>query len=159
MTTRRKPSSRESKRIHSRSGVGGSDRIHYGDVSDALTEVLREETRLPRPAASVLHRMVLAGGSLSVMELDLIGSDCDGWTFFHGDREVRLLRIWEARNIKLGGDLMGVDKLLLDSKVVPFFNEGEKAVCLMAVTQFHLLVNISLTVSPPDGCLSFSSIP
>ena len=54
---------------------------------------------------------------------------------------------------------MGVDKLLLDSKVVPFFNEGEKAVCLMAVTQFHLLVNISLTVSPPDGCLSFSSIP
>ncbi|KAF2546074.1 hypothetical protein F2Q70_00021431 [Brassica cretica] len=49
MTTRRKPSSRESKRIHSRSGVGGSDRIHYGDVSDALTEVLREETRLPRP--------------------------------------------------------------------------------------------------------------
>lgn len=35
-------------------------------------------------------------------------------------------------NIKLGGDLMGVDKLLLDSKVVPFFDEGEKAVCLMA---------------------------
>ncbi|CAF1919168.1 unnamed protein product [Brassica napus] len=30
-------------------------------------------------------------------------------------------------NIKLGGDLMGVDKLLLDSKVVPFFDEGEKA--------------------------------
>ena len=45
---------------------------------------------------------------------------------------MRLLRIWEARNIKLGGDLMGVDKLLLDSKVVPFFDEGEKAVCLMA---------------------------
>lgn len=50
-------------------------------------------------------------------------------------------------NIKLGGDLMGVDKLLLDSKVVPFFDEGEKAVCLMAATQSHLLVNISHCLS------------
>ncbi|CAN6847275.1 unnamed protein product [Brassica oleracea] len=50
-------------------------------------------------------------------------------------------------SIKLGGDLMGVDKLLLDSKVVPFFDEGEKAVCLMAATQSHLLVNISHCLS------------
>lgn len=35
--------------------------------------------------------------------------------------EVRLLRFWEARNIKRGGHLMGVDMLLLDSKVIPFF--------------------------------------
>ncbi|CAN6987138.1 unnamed protein product [Brassica oleracea var. botrytis] len=35
--------------------------------------------------------------------------------------EVRLLRFWEARNIKRGGHFMGVDMLLLDSKVIPFF--------------------------------------
>ncbi|CAF2046121.1 unnamed protein product, partial [Brassica napus] len=35
--------------------------------------------------------------------------------------EVRLLLFWEARNIKRGGHLMGVDMLLLDSKVIPFF--------------------------------------
>ncbi|KAL0680295.1 hypothetical protein Bca4012_008276 [Brassica carinata] len=32
--------------------------------------------------------------------------------------EVRLLRFWEARNIKRGGHLMGVDMLLLDSKAM-----------------------------------------
>ncbi|CAN6921527.1 unnamed protein product [Brassica oleracea] len=35
--------------------------------------------------------------------------------------EVRLLRFWEARNIKRGGHFMGVNMLLLDSKVIPFF--------------------------------------
>ncbi|CAN6825998.1 unnamed protein product [Brassica oleracea] len=35
--------------------------------------------------------------------------------------EVRLLQFWEARNIKRGGHFMGVDMLLLDSKVIPFF--------------------------------------
>nr|VDD59807.1 unnamed protein product [Brassica oleracea] len=35
--------------------------------------------------------------------------------------EVPLLRFWEARNIKRGGHFMGVDMLLLDSKVIPFF--------------------------------------
>lgn len=29
----------------------------------------------------------------------------------------RLLRFWEARNVKKGGELMGVDMLLLDEKV------------------------------------------
>ncbi|KAL0674984.1 hypothetical protein Bca4012_002965 [Brassica carinata] len=32
--------------------------------------------------------------------------------------EVRLLRFWEARNIKRGGHFMGVDMLLLDSKAM-----------------------------------------
>ncbi|CAN7124361.1 unnamed protein product [Brassica rapa subsp. narinosa] len=54
-------------------------------------------------------------------------------------------------NIKLGGDLMDVDNLLLDSKVVPFFDEGEKAVCLMAATQVsfigeHLSLSLLRTV-------------
>ncbi|KAF2586240.1 hypothetical protein F2Q70_00036757 [Brassica cretica] len=30
--------------------------------------------------------------------------------------EVRLLRVWEARNVKKGGELMSVDMLLLDEK-------------------------------------------
>lgn len=29
----------------------------------------------------------------------------------------RLLRYWEARNVKKGGELMGLDMLLLDEKV------------------------------------------
>ncbi|KAF3612150.1 hypothetical protein DY000_02047273 [Brassica cretica] len=40
--------SQESERICTRSGVGDSDRIRSGDVSNALTEVLREEMCLPR---------------------------------------------------------------------------------------------------------------
>lgn len=35
--------------------------------------------------------------------------------------EVRLLRFWEARSVKHSGDLMGVDMLFLDSKVIPYF--------------------------------------
>ncbi|KAH0859611.1 hypothetical protein HID58_087872, partial [Brassica napus] len=35
--------------------------------------------------------------------------------------EVRLLRFWEARNIKCAGHLMVVDMLILDSKVYPNF--------------------------------------
>ncbi|KAL0702168.1 hypothetical protein Bca4012_058290 [Brassica carinata] len=30
--------------------------------------------------------------------------------------QVRLLRFWEARNVRRGGDLMGVDMLLLDTQ-------------------------------------------
>ncbi|CAH8323773.1 unnamed protein product [Eruca vesicaria subsp. sativa] len=30
--------------------------------------------------------------------------------------QVRLLRFWEARNFRRGGELMGVDMLLLDSQ-------------------------------------------
>ena len=37
--------------------------------------------------------------------------------------EVRLLRFWEARNVRRGGELMGVDMLLLDSKVL-FYIRG-----------------------------------
>lgn len=43
----RKASSRESDRMRSRTGEVGSERIRYGNVSDTLTKVLREETRLP----------------------------------------------------------------------------------------------------------------
>lgn len=44
-------SSRESERIQNRTGGAGSERIRSSDVSDALAEVLREETRLPRASA------------------------------------------------------------------------------------------------------------
>ncbi|KAF2607902.1 hypothetical protein F2Q68_00044166 [Brassica cretica] len=43
--------SRESKRVRSQNGSLGAERIRSGDVS-ALTEVLREETRLSRTPAS-----------------------------------------------------------------------------------------------------------
>lgn len=32
--------------------------------------------------------------------------------------EVRLLRFWEARNVRRGGELMGVDMLLINSQVM-----------------------------------------
>lgn len=32
--------------------------------------------------------------------------------------EVRLLRFWEASNVRRGGELMGIDMLLLDSQVM-----------------------------------------
>lgn len=32
--------------------------------------------------------------------------------------EVRILRFWEARNIKRGGELMGVDMLLINEQVI-----------------------------------------
>lgn len=31
---------------------------------------------------------------------------------------VRLLRFWEAKNVRRGGELMGVDMLLVDSQVL-----------------------------------------
>ena len=39
---------RESERIRNRAGGVSAEHIRSGDVSEALTEVLREETRLPR---------------------------------------------------------------------------------------------------------------
>lgn len=33
--------------------------------------------------------------------------------------EVRLLRFWEARNTKKGGELMSIDMLFLDEQVIP----------------------------------------
>lgn len=44
----RRTNPRESKRILSRAGSVSAERIRSGDVSEALTEVLREDTRLPR---------------------------------------------------------------------------------------------------------------
>ena len=43
---------RESERIRGRNGSVGTERIRSGDVSEALTKVLREETRLPRAPIS-----------------------------------------------------------------------------------------------------------
>ncbi|KAF2546549.1 hypothetical protein F2Q70_00022601 [Brassica cretica] len=46
--TSRRSNSRYSDRVRTRTGSANAERIQSGDVSDALTEVLREETRLPR---------------------------------------------------------------------------------------------------------------
>ena len=40
--------SRDSERVQNRNGNVGMERIRSGDVSEALTEVFREEIRLPR---------------------------------------------------------------------------------------------------------------
>ena len=39
---------RDSDRVQTRTGIGNVEHIRSGDVSEALTEVLREETRFPR---------------------------------------------------------------------------------------------------------------
>ena len=44
----RRTNPRESERIRNRAGGVSAERIRSGDVSEALTEVLREETRLSR---------------------------------------------------------------------------------------------------------------
>ncbi|KAG2269393.1 hypothetical protein Bca52824_063948 [Brassica carinata] len=44
----RRTTPRDSERIRSRAGSVNAEHIRSGDVSEALTEVLREETRLPR---------------------------------------------------------------------------------------------------------------
>ncbi|KAF3585123.1 hypothetical protein F2Q69_00030660 [Brassica cretica] len=48
--TSRRSNSRDSDRVRTRTGSANAERIRSGDVSDALTEVLVEETRLPRPS-------------------------------------------------------------------------------------------------------------
>ncbi|KAF3560458.1 hypothetical protein F2Q69_00015814 [Brassica cretica] len=48
--TSRRSNSRDSDRVRTRTGSANAERIRSGDVSDALTEVLREETRHPRPS-------------------------------------------------------------------------------------------------------------
>ncbi|KAF2532115.1 hypothetical protein F2Q70_00030911 [Brassica cretica] len=48
--TSRRSNSRVSDRVRTRTGSANAERIRSGDVSDALTEVLREETQLPRPS-------------------------------------------------------------------------------------------------------------
>ncbi|KAF3535584.1 hypothetical protein F2Q69_00022421 [Brassica cretica] len=44
----RRSNPRDSDRVQTRTGSANAERIRSGDVSEALTEVLREETRLPR---------------------------------------------------------------------------------------------------------------
>ncbi|KAF3496304.1 hypothetical protein DY000_02054221 [Brassica cretica] len=48
--TSRRSNSRDSDRVRTRNGSANAERIRSGDLSDALTELLREETRLPRPS-------------------------------------------------------------------------------------------------------------
>ena len=48
--TSRRSNSRDFDRVRTRTGSANAERIRSGDVSDALTEVLREETRLLRPS-------------------------------------------------------------------------------------------------------------
>ncbi|KAF3588541.1 hypothetical protein F2Q69_00032235 [Brassica cretica] len=48
--TSKRSNSRDSDRVRTRTGSANVERIRSGDVSDALTEVLREETQLPRPS-------------------------------------------------------------------------------------------------------------
>ncbi|KAF2560467.1 hypothetical protein F2Q70_00017848 [Brassica cretica] len=47
----RRANPRESERIRNRVGGVNAERIRSGDVSEALTKVLREETRLPRASS------------------------------------------------------------------------------------------------------------
>ncbi|KAF3537466.1 hypothetical protein F2Q69_00019683 [Brassica cretica] len=49
--TSRRSNSRDSDRVRTRTGVANAERIRSRDVSDTLTEVLREETRLPRSSS------------------------------------------------------------------------------------------------------------
>ena len=48
--TSRRSNSRDSDRVQTQTSSANVDRIRSGDVSDALTEVLHEETPLPRPS-------------------------------------------------------------------------------------------------------------
>ena len=48
----RRTTLRDSERIQTRAGSVNMERIRSGDVSEALTEVFREETRLSRTPAS-----------------------------------------------------------------------------------------------------------
>jgi len=49
--TSRRSNSCDSDRVRTRTGVANAERIRFGDVSDAFTEVLREETRLLRSSS------------------------------------------------------------------------------------------------------------
>ncbi|XP_013632834.1 PREDICTED: uncharacterized protein LOC106338394 [Brassica oleracea var. oleracea] len=48
--TSRRSNSRDFNMVRTRTGSANAERIRSGDVSDALTEVLREETQLPQPS-------------------------------------------------------------------------------------------------------------
>ncbi|KAF3488123.1 hypothetical protein F2Q69_00054474 [Brassica cretica] len=48
--TSKRSNSRDSDRVRTRTGIVNAERIRSRDVSDALTEVLREGTQLPRPS-------------------------------------------------------------------------------------------------------------
>ncbi|KAF3504951.1 hypothetical protein F2Q69_00044662 [Brassica cretica] len=49
--TSRRSNTRNSDRVRTRTGVANAERIRSGDVSDTLTEVLREDPRIPRSSS------------------------------------------------------------------------------------------------------------
>lgn len=82
MSTRKIPTFRDSERNISRGSVGGSSRICSGDVSDSLTKILREETRLPIDPQTVdgrldaiSHEGALPTNTASIKPLSPTGSD------------------------------------------------------------------------------------
>nr|VDD44344.1 unnamed protein product [Brassica oleracea] len=80
MSTRRRSRFCKSTRIRSICGVRGSDRIHSKDFSDALTEVLREDTCLPQAAGcnvgSISCESIVPAGVASMKPTNPTG--CDG---------------------------------------------------------------------------------
>ena len=56
--TSRKMNLRDSEKVRHRAGGVGSERIRSGDVSEALTEVLREDIRFPPESSSKDGRRV-----------------------------------------------------------------------------------------------------
>ncbi|CAN6870312.1 unnamed protein product [Brassica oleracea] len=65
---------------------------------------------LSKPSSQSVYSLQV--GVSKVLLSDLTSSRCSS----------RLLRFWEVRNVKHGGELMCVDLLLLDSKMSLFWN-------------------------------------
>ncbi|KAF3495995.1 hypothetical protein DY000_02052831 [Brassica cretica] len=55
--------SRESERVRGRNGSVGAERIRSGDVSEALTKVLRKDTRVPHGGSWELEQSEWLGGA------------------------------------------------------------------------------------------------
>ncbi|KAF2589445.1 hypothetical protein F2Q70_00038426 [Brassica cretica] len=72
----RRVNSCESERVRGQNGSVGAEQICSGDVSEALTEVLREEIRLPRAPASGEGKDL--GGEKSVVHTSLNSPNCSG---------------------------------------------------------------------------------
>lgn len=45
-----------------------------------------------------------------------------GAVFLTFEVRLLLLKVWESRKVKHGGELMGLDMLLLDAKFISFLN-------------------------------------
>ncbi|KAF8104098.1 hypothetical protein N665_0179s0007 [Sinapis alba] len=65
---------------------------------------------------------------------------------FSSTVEVRLLHFWEARNVRRGGNLMGIDMLLLDSQL----RSSEGSYSKLSSTIASLSFNVSHLLTPPE---------